>query len=321
MVTSILLLILSLVSLCVGRVFLSPGQVLSMVLGGMTDSTPSQLLWQFRIPKLITAILAGGGLGVSGLQLQTLFRNPLAEPFVLGISGGASLGVAIVVLAEGILPFPLPDLSFVGGACLGATAVLLLLLLVSARLTDSRSLLILGLLLSYIFSALASLLVYFAPTDRIQQFLSWSTGSFRGVSLAELGYFSVLITVSLGIAFGLISALNILLLGEEYAVSLGVSLPKVRLLLVLSSSLMSGTVTAYCGPISFLGIIVPHICRLAWSTSDHSWLCPTTVVVGALLAIAADLLTQLPPVMLPLNTVTTLLGAPVVLLILRHNKL
>jgi iron complex transport system permease protein len=280
-----------------------------------------EIIWQFRLPETIVAVLAGGALGLSGLQLQTLFRNPLAEPYILGISAGASLGVAFLVLAIDYLPPLFQDVSIVGAAFFGATGVMMLLLGVARSVSNTSTLLILGLLLGYVAISIISILIHFSNTDRLQRYIAWSGGSFSGVTFKQLAYFAP--SIFLGILLGvlLIPSLNLLLLGEEYAVSLGLNLEVIRVCLIISSSLLTATVTAYCGSIGFLGIVIPHLCRNIWCTSDHRWLVPGVLVLGAILATLATTMTQFGKVVLPLNAVTTLMGTPIVMwIILKRAK-
>lgn len=311
--TALLLSGVVMLSLVWGTVMIPPADVLG-ILWHRSNVNPlwRDIIWQFRLPKTIVAVCAGSALGVSGLQLQTLFRNPLAGPFILGISSGASLGVAVAVMAMDFLPPILREGSVVGAAFLGALGVLLLLLWVGRSVANNAILLMVGLLLGYVAISLISILIHFTNTDRLQRYIAWSAGSFSGITLAQLNLFVPFICLGLLMAMGLISSLNVLLLGENYAVSLGLNLPLVRMGLVVSSSLLAATVTAYCGPIGFLGVVVPHLCRGLWRTNDHRWLTPATILCGALLATGAGILAQVGDVVLPLNAVTTLLGSPVV---------
>jgi iron complex transport system permease protein len=320
-----------LLSLFIGSVRIPLDEILGILLGATPErETWATIVLKFRLPKAVTAVLAGSALSVSGLQMQTMFRNPLADPFVLGINSGASLGVALVVLAVGTtggtllagLGF-LSDFGIVVAASLGAGLVLLLVLGV-ARRVETMTLLILGLMFGYATSALVSVLLYFSIAERIQAYIAWTFGSFGGVTWSQMQVMAP--TVLLGLAIAWLSAkpLNALLLGETYAQSLGLSVRRARLAVLVSASLMAGAITAFCGPIGFVGIAVPHLCRSLFSTSNHRQLIPATILMGGIVALLADLLAQLPgsQITLPLNAVTALFGAPVVTwVILRQRNL
>ncbi|MCG8351343.1 MAG: iron ABC transporter permease [Chloroflexales bacterium] len=317
-------------SLAFGSVRIPLDQVLTIVFGGeAARATWPTIVYDFRLPKALTATLAGAALGVSGLQMQTLFRNPLADPFVLGVSSGASLGVALVILTVGAANTTLlavagllGNLSLVVAACLGAGAVLALVLTLARRVQSSVTLLILGLMIGYLTSAVVSLLLYFSIAERIQSYINWSFGSFGGVTWGQLRILAPTILLGLLLAFTLTKALNALLLGETYAQSMGVNIRRARVGIVAGSAVLAGAVTAFCGPIAFLGIAVPHLCRALLRSADHRILLPATAMVGAACALFADLAAQAPGanVVLPLNAITALIGAPVVVwIILRRG--
>ena len=284
----------------------------------------------YRLAKSTAAVLAGMALGVAGLQMQTLFRNPLADPFILGINSGASLGVALVVLGTGTLSGALlsgltllGDISLAVAASIGAGLVLGLILFVSRWVRNATTLLILGLMFGYATSAVVSLLVYFSQPDRVHAFTIWGYGSFGGVTWNQLRVMAPVIIIAIGMVLFLPKALNALLLGEEYAKTMGLNVKRARLMILLSSSILAGTVTAFCGPIGFLGIAVPHIARNLLHTSDHKKLIPASLLMGAVIALLADMISQLPGshYILPLNVVTSVFGAPFVLwVILRQRR-
>jgi iron complex transport system permease protein len=267
-------------------------------------------------------VLAGAALAASGLQMQTLFRNPLAGPFVLGVNAGASLGVALVVLAAGgvgaasLLPEVglSVDLGTVGAGMVGAAAVMLLVVSVGRRVRSVVTLLVLGLLIGYATSAAVSMLMHFSAADRIQAFVVWTFGSFGSVGWTRLGILAGAVAAGLAVAAVLVKPLNALLLGEAQAVSLGVRPARIRTLLVASSALLAGAVTAFCGPITFIGVAVPHLARSRLRTADHRVLLPAVVLLGGVVALLADIVSGMPglDLRLPLNAVTSLLGAPVV---------
>ncbi|MCA9899435.1 MAG: iron ABC transporter permease [Ardenticatenaceae bacterium] len=319
-----------LLSLFVGSVRIPLDEIVRVLLGGAAErETWSTIVLKVRLPKAVTAVLAGSALSVSGLQMQTMFRNPLAGPFVLGINSGASLGVALVVLAVGTGSTLLAglgllsDFGIVVAASLGAGLVLFLVLAV-ARRVETMTLLILGLMFGYATSALVSVLLYFSIAERIQAYIAWTFGSFGGVTWRQMQVMAPAVLLGLAIAWLSAKPLNALLLGETYAQSLGLSVRRARLGVLVSASLMAGAITAFCGPIGFVGVAVPHLCRSLFGTSNHRLLVPATILLGGIVALVADLLAQLPgsQITLPLNAVTALIGAPVVTwVILRQRNL
>ena len=319
-----------LLSLFVGSVRIPLDEIVRVLLGGAAErETWSTIVLKVRLPKAVTAVLAGSALSVSGLQMQTMFRNPLAGPFVLGINSGASLGVALVVLAVGTGSTLLAglgllsDFGIVVATSLGAGLVLFLVLAV-ARRVETMTLLILGLMFGYATSALVSVLLYFSIAERIQAYIAWTFGSFGGVTWRQMQVMAPAVLLGLAIAWLSAKPLNALLLGETYAQSLGLSVRRARLGVLVSASLMAGAITAFCGPIGFVGVAVPHLCRSLFGTSNHRLLVPATILLGGIVALVADLLAQLPgsQITLPLNAVTALIGAPVVTwVILRQRNL
>ena len=326
-----------LLSLAVGSVRIPIDEIVAVLLGGDASKPAwATIVLKFRLPKALTAMLAGAALSVSGLQMQTLFRNPLAGPFVLGISSGASLGVALTVLLAGVAvglggsTTLLAGISLAGdtslalSAIIGSGLVLLLVMSVARKVQSGMTLLILGLMFGYTTSALVSVLIYFSVVERIQAYISWTFGSFGGVTWRQLQVMAPAILVGLAGGHLLMKPLNALLLGETYALSLGLNVRRVRLGIIGSSAVLAGVVTAFCGPIGFLGIAVPHLCRSLLHTSDHRLLLPAVSFMGATLALGADIVAGLPgsQLTLPLNAVTALLGAPVVIwVILRQRNL
>lgn len=326
-----LLLLCFSLSLSLGSVNIPLTDILTVLFGGEASKTTWEtIIWQFRVPKALTAVLAGSALAISGLQMQTVFRNPLAGPFVLGISSGASLGVALVVLSVGTaVSGLLASLGFMGNlgivlaASMGSAMVLFSVMLLAHRV-NNMTLLILGLLFGYATSAMVSILLYFAIAERIQAYIAWTFGSFAGVTWAQLTVLAPIILFALGIAWLSAKPLNALLLGEAYARSLGLNVKRARFSILVSASLLAGAVTAFCGPIAFIGVAVPHLCRSLFNTSDHRLLVPSTILMGGVVALMADLLAQLPgsDTILPLNAITALIGAPIVAwVILRRRNL
>jgi iron complex transport system permease protein len=310
-------------SLGTGSTAIAPAELLTLLgrgFGAGADSQNGQILWLFRVPKALVAIMAGSALSVSGLQMQTLFRNPLADPFVLGVSAGASLGAALVIVLGG---WWLGTWGLVGAAFAGAMGTSLLVVWVAHRLRQSQALLIFGLLLGYAIAAVLAILLQFGAAERIQRFVLWSSGSFGGVTWRDLPTMAIATGLGHTLALTLAQPLNVLLLGEAYAQSLGMAVGPMRLALILNSTLLAATTTAFCGPISFIGIAVPHLSAGLLKTGDRRLLIPFCALIGAALALGSDSLTQIlgGGIVLPLNAITALLGTPIVIgIILRSAK-
>ena len=320
-------------TLAAGSVYVPLRSVLA-VLAGQPVENPGwrQIVLLYRLPRAITAVLAGAALAVSGLQMQTLFRNPLADPFVLGISSGASLGVALVVMAVGGVASGaflsrlglVGDLSVVLAAAAGAAVVFTLVMLVARAVANNMTLLILGMLFGYATAALVSVLMHFSQEARLQSFIVWTFGSFGGITWRQMKVFAPAVLLGTMGACCLGKPLNALLLGEAYARSMGLRVGWARAAVIGVASLLAGAVTAFCGPIGFVGVAVPHLCRGLFRTADHRVLIPTVILAGAVVALVADLIAQVPgsDTVLPLNAVTSLFGAPVVIaVILRRQHL
>ena len=318
-------------SICFGSVSIPLAETIAYFSGApLEQAAYASIIEKIRLPKAITASLAGAALSVAGLMMQTLFRNPLADPFVLGINSGASLGVAIVVMALGSSGYTLANgLSFGGNIGLvtasgvGGSLIMILVLKLS-RKVDMMTLLILGLMLSYITGAIVSILMYLSLPEQLQSYMSWSFGEFGSVEWREMPVFSVAILCAIILTLFCGKPLNGVFLGEFYARSLGVNIKFLKAILIISASLLAGTVTAYCGPIGFIGVAVPHLCRGIIKGSDHRLLIPCCILVGASVALAADIVSQIPgsTMSLPLNAVTALLGAPVIIyVLLKRNRL
>ncbi len=310
-------------SLSIGSVPIPLDQVLSILLGReANEATWTTIVLQFRLPKTIAAVLAGVALSSSGLQMQTLFRNPLAGPYLLGISSGASLGVALVLLANGLLSGNAGAIEVVG-ASLGGSALAMVIMMIAARYArNSVTLLILGLLFGYATAAIVDLLLHFSPPEKLQSYIRWTLGSFGGVTWSQLPIFAVAVGLGWLLTLAMVKPLNLLLLDEAQAISLGLSIGQLRGWTVISVSLLAGSVTAFCGPIAFLGVAVPHLARSLIGTSDHRVLLPIVSLLGAILALVADIITQLPGrQVLPLNSVTALIGTPVILWVILRQKI
>jgi iron complex transport system permease protein len=324
-----LLAILMLLNISLGSVYIPFQKILATLTGQSIENEGWQnIILQFRLPKAITAILVGSGLGISGLLMQTLFRNPLAGPFVLGISSGASLGVAIAILAGMTFGFSLTQMGIGGSwiltisASLGAIIVLLIVILVSLKVKDSMSLLIIGLMFGSATSAIVTVLQFFSKAESIQAYLVWTFGSLGGVTWQELEVFIPIVLLTIFATFMLSKKLNALLLGDNYARSMGLNINNTRLLIIISTALLAGTITAFCGPIAFIGIAIPHITRLIFNTSNHKILFPMVVLCGAILMLICDIIAQIPgrEYTLPINAVTSVFGAPLVIWLVVRRK-
>lgn len=329
-----LLLAAFLLSLAFGSVTIPFEQIVRILLGETPlKTTWADILFDFRLPKALTAVLTGAALSAAGLQMQTLFRNPLADPYILGVSSGASLGVALVIVGLGN---PAIGLTFVAGlgtfgnftlalaASVGAGVVLGAVLLLARRVQNTLTLLVTGLMFGYLASAAVSLLIYFGQPERVHAFSLWTAGSFGGVTWIQMRVFVPAALLGLLIALVMIKPLNALLLGDDYARSLGLNVRRARTWIIISASLLAGVSTAFVGPIWFVGVAVPHIARTLLKTADHRTLLPSCLLMGATFALIADLIAQLPGSqrVLPLNVVMSLFGVPIILsIILRQRQL
>lgn len=287
------------------------------------------IIWKSRVPQALTALVAGAGLSVSGLQMQTVFRNPLAGPSVLGISSGASMGVAFVVLLSGSLGgVALSKLGFMGeialtiAAIAGSLSIMALIVFVSQKVRGNVTLLIIGVMIGYIANAVIGVLKFFSVEEDIRAYVIWGLGSFARVSGDQMTLFICIMVVLLPLSFLLVKTLNLLLLGDAYARNLGLNIKRARLLVITCSGVLVAIVTAYCGPIIFLGLAVPHLCRGMFRTSDHRILMPTSLLAGASLALVCNLIARMPGFegALPVNSVTALVGAPVVMSVLFNKR-
>ena len=285
------------------------------------------ILYNFRLPKAFTAIFVGVSLSISGLLMQTLFRNPLAGPYVLGLSSGASLGVAFVILGAGILPTFLSDLfltsyGIILASGLGSALVLMAVLLVSKKLKDTMAILIVGLMFGSFTSAIVSVLTYFSTAEQLQKFTFWSLGSLANLSWNEVSLLAILTFIGLGISFLVIKPLDALLLGERYANSLGINFKKTRILIIIATSILAGSITAFVGPIAFIGLAVPHMAKLLFQTSNHLTLFWSTILLGAIILLFCDIIAQLPgsDLTLPINAITSMIGAPIVIWLLVRKR-
>ena len=313
-------------NLAYGSVNIPADEVFRILLGqGSEKASWSMIILNSRLPQCITALLAGAGLAISGLLLQTLFRNPLAGPSILGISDGANLGVAIVMLYSGGLVGSIGTggyLSMIVAALAGAMAILLIIIHFSRKVKSNVMLLIIGIMIGYLASSVISILNYHAAADKVHQFVMWGLGDFSGVSLEKLPYFAVVTTIGLILSLLLIKPLNALLLGELYAANLGVKIKSARISILLCTGILTAAITAFCGPVSFIGLAVPHVARLLLGTSNHNHLVPVTILSGACTAMLCNMLTVIPGSnsLLPLNAVTPIIGAPIIIYVILNRK-
>ena len=319
-----------LINLSLGSISIPFKSIISSLLGNeQTNNTWQYIVTSYRLPKTITAILVGSSLAISGLLMQTLFRNPLAGPFVLGISSGASLGVATLLLSAGIFGSALASLAssnyaIVLAASFGSFLVLLVVLIAATKVRNTMSILIIGLMFGSFTSAIISILSYFSNAEQLQQFMFWSFGSVGNLNWSDISIFLGLVLVGLLLILFILKPLNSLLLGEDYAKSMGVNISKTRIITLIATSILTGVCTAFAGPIAFIGLAVPHLSKLFIVTSNHKILLPAVAIMGAILMLISDTIAQLPnsTYTLPINAVTTLFGAPIVIwLLVRKRKI
>ena len=323
---ALIFLAVCLLNISLGSVKIPFESTLAVLLGQpVENSSWEYIIHNYRLPKTITAILVGGGLALSGLLMQTLFRNPLAGPFVLGISSGASLGAALLLMGSSLLGGLLfSDFSLVIAASLGSFLVLLVVLLIANRIRDTMALLIIGLMFGSITSAIVSVLAYFSSAEQLQRFIFWSYGSVGNLSWNQNGVLGAIVLIGLVLSILSIKSLNAFLLGENYAQSLGVNLKTSRLIIIVSTGLLAGSITAFAGPIAFVGLAVPHLTRQIFNTMEHKTLVPAVFLYGAILMLFCDTIAQLPASakVLPINAITSIVGAPVVIwLLVRKRKM
>lgn len=324
-VSSVLLVLLFGANIIWGSVAIPFSSVVDILMGGNSQIDSYQIIVRMsRLPQATTALLAGAALAVSGLMLQTLFSNPLAAPSILGISSGAGLGVAVVMLFIGggqVMGF-FGNLAIVSGALVGAMAVLGLILLFSSIVKSSVMLLVVGIMVGYIATSAVSLLSFFATTDSVASYVVWGFGDYSSVNSQTLPFFATTILLGLAGSLLLIKPLNALLLGERYSRNLGLNVSMARILVLLITGLLTAVVTAFCGPIAFIGLAVPHIARLVTGTSNHTFLLPITIIMGSAISLLCNLLTVTlgGDTLLPLNVITPLLGAPVIIYVVLNKK-
>ena len=322
----LLVAVLLVLDVFLGSVTIKPSEVVKAIFN-TSHSDFQTIIMKFRMPKAITAVIVGVALSLSGLQMQTVFRNPMAGPYVLGISSGASLGVAFVILgfSSNITPETISGLGnwiLVAAAWVGAGAVMLLIMAISSRVKDIMTILILGIMLSGGISAIVTIMQYFSNESMLKSYVIWTMGSLGNLTTSQLNV--LVISVSVGMILSLFSSkmLNALLIGENYASSIGLNVRFARTVIFICTSILAGSVTAFCGPIGFIGIAVPHIVRILFKTSDHKVLVPGTILMGGSIMLFSDIVSQLPgsESVLPVNAVTSLIGIPVVIWIILRNR-
>ena len=319
---SALVVLLFAADIAVGSVNIPLRDIWATLTGGECDAVTAKIIIDIRLIKAFVAILAGAALSVSGLQMQTLFRNPLAGPYVLGVSSGASLGVALFILGAPLLGFTasplLTTLGTAGAAWLGAAAILALVASVSRRIKDIMVILILGMMIGSAVSAIVQILQYLSNEEALKSFIVWTMGSWGDVTSSQLLLVAPAIIAGLIIAISVIKPMNMLLLGESYARTMGLNIPRTRALILLSTTLLAGTVTAFCGPIGFIGLAIPHVARILFRNADHRILLPAAAMAGAISLLVCDIFSKL--LALPVNTITALLGIPIVIWVVIKNK-
>jgi iron complex transport system permease protein len=315
-------ILLFLVDLVWGSIHIPLSELFSIITGKNADPINTEILLNFRLPKAITAVIAGASLSVAGLLMQTLFRNPLADPYILGVSSGAGLGVAITMMSAALLPaiWISSGWGVIASAIFGAAFVLLLVIAVSYKLHNSVSLLIVGIMFGTIAGSIVSILQNFSNPDAIKLYVLWTFGSLSAVSWENLQLLMPVVLSGLLLAFFLHKRSDGLLLGENYARGLGINIRQTRILIVVATGILAGSITAFTGPIAFVGVAVPHIARGIFKTAAHKILIPASVLLGAVLILICDIITQIPAYTLPINTVSALFGAPVIIWIILRRK-
>ena len=313
--------------LLLGTTSIPLSEVLAVIMGDSENANYIKIITELRLPKIIVAVLAGMALSASGLQMQTMFRNPLAGPYVLGINSGASLGVALFTLAlpmlGGLSGTVFMRLGITGVAWIGSAAILLLVMVLSRKIKSVSTILIIGMMLGSAISAIVGVLQYVGSEESLKAFVVWTMGSLSTVTMADISIFAPVILIGLLLGIVAIKSLNILLLGEGYARTMGLNVRRSRTIIFLSTTLLAGTVTAFCGPIGFIGLAMPHLARMTFRTADHRVLMPATILWGALSMLLCSLVTDIVAhhsMILPVNTITALLGVPIIIFVVIRNR-
>lgn len=325
---ALMLVVLFVIDLFVGNANIKFSDGIAALFGTSNNDIVDEIIFNYRLPKAITALLAGASLSAAGLLMQTLFRNALAGPDVLGVSSGAGLGVALLTLMAGTAAYPLIEMlgsmAQVVVAIGGATLVLLLILFVSSRINDSVTILVLGMIFGYVTSAAITILQSFADPDSLKMFITWTFGSLSTVSWEKMPILAALVLGGLFAIFLIQKPLNSLLLGEKYAISIGLNVKQIRLVIIIITAIITGTVTAFTGPIAFVGVVIPHFARSFLGTVNHRTIIPATILLGGILLLGCDIISQIPLAnrTLPINAVTALFGAPMIVwIVLKRKKL
>ena len=327
----VLLAVLSLaaafIDLLLGTPSIPLSEVWAVIMGDSENANYIKIITELRLPKIVVAVLAGMALSASGLQMQTMFRNPLAGPYVLGINSGASLGVALFMLAlpmlGGLSGTVFMRLGITGVAWIGSAAILLLVMALSRKIKSVSTILIIGMMLGSAISAIVGVLQYLGSEESLKAFVVWTMGSLSTVTMADISIFAPVILIGLLLGIVAIKSLNILLLGEGYARTMGLNVRRSRTIIFLSTTLLAGTVTAFCGPIGFIGLAMPHLARMTFRTADHRVLMPATILWGALSMLLCSLITDIVAhhsMILPVNTITALLGVPIIIFVVIRNR-
>jgi iron complex transport system permease protein len=325
---SALLVVSLLLNISFGQVAIPMKEVFKSLFGSAASKeTWEYIILNFRLPKAITAVLVGVGLSTSGLLMQTLFRNPLAGPYVLGLSSGSSLGVAFVILGAGLLPAAFSQIllspyGIILASCIGSLSVLLMVLIVSQRLRDTMSILIVGLMFSSFAGALVSVFSYFSTAEQLQKYTFWSMGSIGNISWVNISILAVCVFIGLLLSLLSLKPLDALLLGENYAKSMGLNLTRARYIMIFATSILAGSITAFAGPIAFIGLAVPHLAKLLFKTSNHQILFVATLLIGSIIMLFCDTVSQMPgfEFTLPINAITSIIGAPIVIWLIVRKK-
>ena len=316
------ILLLFAIDMGVGSVDITARDIWATLLGNQSDAIKSKIIIDIRLTKAVVAILAGAALSVSGLQMQTLFRNPLAGPYVLGVSSGASLGVAIFTLGAPLLGLGgtslLSSIGVAGAAWIGAAMVLAMVASVCRRIKDIMVILILGMMVGSAVSAIVQVLQYMSHEEALKSLVVWTMGSLGDVTLSQLWLVAAAVIAGLVISVSVIKPLNLLLLGEAYARTMGLNIERTRMMILLSTTLLAGTITAFCGPIGFIGLAIPHVARILFHDADHRTLMPAAAMTGAVALLICDIISKM--LILPINTITALLGIPIVIWVVIRQK-
>lgn len=322
--SALLVVVLFVADILIGSVALPLGEVVGALFGG-GDEVTRNIVLNFRLPKAVTALLVGASLSAVGLQMQTLFRNPMAGPYVLGVSSGASLGVALFLLGLPLFGIStngaISSIGVVGAAWIGSALIMSVVLAVTARIKDIMVVLILGMMFGSAATAVVEILQYLSPEGALKSFVVWTMGSLGSVSREQLLIMAPVMIIGLALSVSLIKPLNAMLLGENYASTMGINIRRTRLMISAITVMLAGTVTAFCGPIGFIGLAVPHIARMTFREADHRVMMPASMLLGALIMLFCDVASQLPAndMTLPINTVTALIGIPVVVVVIVRN--